>query len=108
VRTLMIIAAACLLAQAGLAMPKEVLAVKMSKPDIDQAAFAADRDECLAKANRENFGSQTPDTWARHHLKVFLGCMGDKGYKSDPAGFGAIRYMMQQDRGVGSIHAEAL
>jgi hypothetical protein len=103
----MLLAAACFLCQAGQATPREMLVVKLSKPDTDHATFITDRNTCLTTANKEHWpGSADEGAWARHHLKIFGECMGGKGYKHDPNGERAIRYM--QDEGRARIFVEAL
>lgn len=107
-RGALILAAGCLLclSQAGLASSQQLVVVKMSKPDVDQATFAQDRSVCLTKANSEHlFNGRDEGTWARHHLRIFGECMAAKGYKNDPNGFPALRY--SQD-GRAHIFVEAL
>lgn len=100
--------AGCIVAmsQIGLATPQEILTVKVSKPDTTHDQFVADRDACLTEANNDRLGGSTPTAWAKHHLKLFSECMVARGYKSDPDGFRAIRYI-QTERGR-RIIAEAL
>jgi len=92
---------ACL-SQAGLATPRELLVVKLSKSTASQAEFFEDRNACLTTANNEHWAGAQPvgrnaSAWARHHLKTFGECMGAKGYNSDPNGYRAIRYLQRED-----------
>ncbi len=105
-RAIMFFVAACVVCQAGLATPRELAIVKVSKPDFDQATFVADRGVCLTTANCDRLANnRNAGAWARHHLKVFTDCMGAKGYTFDPNGTAAIRYM--QD-GRLNVYAEAI
>ena len=107
-RSALILAAGCLLflSGAGVASSQQLVVVKMSKADVDQATFAQDRNACLTKANSEHlFDGRDEGTWARHHLKAFGECMAAKGYKNDPNGFPALKY--SQD-GRAHIFVEAL
>lgn len=93
-RSAILLIAVCFVCQAGLATPRELAVVKVSKPDLDQAVFVADREVCLTTANSERLATnRNAGAWARHHLKVFTDCMAAKGYKYDPNGTAAIRYM---------------
>ena len=98
-RSALLLAAACIFCQAGNATPHQLLLISLSRPNTDPAVFAQDRDDCLWKANIEHWaGANDPGTWARHHLKMFGICMGAKGYKNDPHGVKAIRYMEDDTR----------
>lgn len=108
-RKTMLLAACCFIcvSQTGLATPKELLVVKLSKADTTHDQFVVDRNDCLTVANRAPYaGGPVPGGWAKHHLKVFGECMGAKGYKSDANGFLAIRY--SQDGRTDHVFVEAL
>lgn len=104
-RTIMFLAAACFICQAALATPTELAVVKLSKPDIDHATFVQERGVCLTAANQDRLASNRgAGGWVRHHMKVFGDCMEAKGYKFDPVGTRAIRYLQDGYR----VYAEAL
>ncbi|MDR3526984.1 MAG: hypothetical protein P4L57_06855 [Rhizomicrobium sp.] len=112
-RSTIFFVAICLagLSQTALATPRELLVVKLSRPNTTNAEFIEDRNACLTTANNEHWAGAGPvgqnaGAWARHHMKTFGECMGAKGYKNDPEGYRAIRYS-QREGGL-SIFVEAL
>lgn len=93
-RSAILLIAVCFVCQAGLASPQQIAVIKLSKPDMDQAAFFTDRGVCLTRANSDRLMSgNNAGIWVRHHMKIFGECMAAKGYKFDSNGTATIRYM---------------